>query len=355
MLFTWVIKTCQRHLSRLTWPALLGLFAGQYLFCYLVLRLLGEAVLVGRLSDFIYYCSVVGSTLGFGDMSPQTAAGRIFTAIWQIPVSVGLFGALMGKVIGLVQGMLAKGMMGMGDYQHLRNHMLVVGWRGHQTEKMISLLLYDTRRAFERVLLCESDDIQHPLSGNNRVDFIRIRNFNDPQEHARMGLCNCQSVIIFARTDELTFTIALSLVDSIPEQCHVVAYMEDERYAGLLEVHCPRIEIVRNLSAEQLSRSIQDPGSSQSVASIMNPMLGDTGFAVPIPEEVVSIRYGDLMRYMKLRHDATVLGISSCKNGRGMELNPVISTEVKGGMWLHLIGNSRILAKEIAWLEIEGK
>lgn len=89
--------------------------------------------------------------------------------------------------------------------------------------------------------------------------------------------------------------------------------MEDERYAGLLEVHCPRIEIVRNLSAEQISRSIQDHGSSQSVASIMNPMLGDTGFAVPIPEEVTSIRYGNLMRYMKLRHDATVLGISTCK------------------------------------------
>ncbi|HBK1055701.1 TPA: hypothetical protein H1R30_003032 [Salmonella enterica] len=31
MLFTWIVKTCQRHLSRLTWPALLGLFIGQYL------------------------------------------------------------------------------------------------------------------------------------------------------------------------------------------------------------------------------------------------------------------------------------------------------------------------------------
>lgn len=40
MLFTWIVKTCQRHLSRLTWPALLGLFIGQYLLCYLVLRLL---------------------------------------------------------------------------------------------------------------------------------------------------------------------------------------------------------------------------------------------------------------------------------------------------------------------------
>lgn len=73
MLFTWIVKTCQRHLSRLTSPALLGLFIGQYLLCYLVLRLLRESALVSQLSDFIYYCSVVGSTLGFGDLSPQTA------------------------------------------------------------------------------------------------------------------------------------------------------------------------------------------------------------------------------------------------------------------------------------------
>lgn len=82
MLFTWIVKTCQRHLSRLTWPALLGLFIGQYLLCYLVLRLLRESALVSQLSDFIYYCSVVGSTLGFGDLSPQTAPGRLFTALW---------------------------------------------------------------------------------------------------------------------------------------------------------------------------------------------------------------------------------------------------------------------------------
>lgn len=135
MLFTWIVKTCQRHLSRLTWPALLGLFIGQYLLCYLVLRLLRESALVSQLSDFIYYCSVVGSTLGFGDLSPQTAPGRLFTALWQIPVSVGLFGALMGKVIAQVQGMLAKGITGMGDYRHLHHHMLVIGWRGRSNRK----------------------------------------------------------------------------------------------------------------------------------------------------------------------------------------------------------------------------
>ncbi|MBE3482662.1 two pore domain potassium channel family protein [Enterobacter cloacae complex sp. P14RS] len=352
MFLSWVVNVCRQHLFRLTWTALLCLFAGHYLLCFIVFHWLGETTLVGRISDFVYYSSVVGATIGFGDLSPQSEAGELFTAFWQIPIGVGLFGALMGKIIALVQGLLAKGIAGMGNFSSLHNHVLVIGWRGHQTEKMISLLLYDEQRVFSRVVLCEQQDIAHPLSDNLYVDFLKVSNYSDPKEQKRMGLVNCSCVVIFSSTDEQTFTATLSLVNDAPAHCHIVAYLEDERYAGLLETHCPTIEIVRNLSAEQLSRSIQDPGSSQSVASIMNPMLGDTGYTLMVPTSVSCIPYGALMHYMKLQHDATVLGISHCKNGRGMELNPEISTEVRGGMWLHLIGNSRISSNEVCWQNI---
>ncbi|WP_162265255.1 ion channel, partial [Salmonella enterica] len=129
------------------------------------------------LSDFIYYCSAVGSTLGFADLSPQTALGRLFTALWLIPVSAGLFGALMGQVIAQVQGMLAKGITGMGDYRYLHHHMLVIGWRVPLTEKMISLLHYDKAPASGRVLLFELGEIQHPLPGQDWVEFVRMSNF----------------------------------------------------------------------------------------------------------------------------------------------------------------------------------
>ncbi|MCL6394622.1 two pore domain potassium channel family protein, partial [Pectobacterium atrosepticum] len=32
---------------------------------------------------------------------------------------------------------------------------------------------------------------------------------------------------------------------------------------------------------------------------------------------------------------------------------PMISTEDRRDMWLHLVGNNRILAEEVAWQEIE--
>ena len=107
--------------------------------------------------------------------------------------------------------------------------------------------------------------------------------------------------------------------------------------------------MVRNISAEQLTRAVQDPGSSQSIMYIINPMLGDTGCVLAVPSDVGVLNYGVLMYYMKVKHDATVLGVSHCRNGKGLELNPEITTEVHGGMWLHMIGNNRILAQEIAW------
>lgn len=353
MLFSRLIQLCQFHLGRLTWPGLLLLFSLHYSFCYFALNMLGETQLTGKLSDFIYYCSVVGSTLGFGDLSPQSDGGRWFTGLWHIPISVALFGALLGKMITVMQQVLTKGVRGLSSFSHLHDHLIIIGWRGQQTEKMINLLHYDQSKTFSQILLCETSALQyHPMQGAAHVYFASVSNFNAPDEQTRIGLAHCDSVIIFAQNDEQTFTIALSVAQRVQPSSHIVAYMEDERYTSLLEQHCNQIEIVRNLSAEQLLRSVQDPGSSQSIASIMNPMLGDTGYVIEIPAQVSAFYYGGLMRYMKLHHDATVLGISHCKNGRGIELNPVVSTQVRGGMWLHLIGNQRIAADEVQWQNI---
>ena len=353
MFVSWLLEVCQRHLGRLSWPGLLVLFLGHYGICFIMFSWFNETQLIYPISTFIYYCSVVGSTLGFGDISPHSQGGRLFTALWQIPVGVGLFGAVLGKTITAVQVLLSGGIKGLGKFTHLRGHLLLIGWKGAQTEKMISLLLYDRARIFSSILLCAQDELtEHPSPGNSLVDFARVTNFNDADEQQRIGLQYCKYIIIYAPTDEQTFTIALSLANKVSAGCHIVSYIENEHYARLLVQHCPGIEVVRNLSAEQLTRSVQDPGSSQSVTSLMNPMFGDTGYVLAVPDTVHSFNYGALMYYMKVKHDATMLGISHCRNGKDLELNPEITTTVHGGMWLHLIGNSRIMAQEIAWENI---
>ena len=213
MFISWVIQICQRHLGRLSWPGLLALFLCHYCLCFTVLWWLNEMQLVFPVSTFIYYCSVVGSTLGFGDISPHSEGGRLFTALWQIPFGVGLFGATLGKTAAAVQRALTKGVKGLSDFSHLRDHLLLIGWRGAQTEKMFSLLLFDKVRVFSRILICVQDELsEHPAADCKDIDFVRVSNYNDASEQKRISLKQCKRIIIFAPTDEQTFTIALSLV-----------------------------------------------------------------------------------------------------------------------------------------------
>ena len=41
----------------------------------------GEKALVNNIIDFIYF-AVTASTVGYGDMSPSTPAGRLIAALW---------------------------------------------------------------------------------------------------------------------------------------------------------------------------------------------------------------------------------------------------------------------------------
>lgn len=59
------------------------------------------------LLDSLYFSVVTVATVGYGDFTPHTAAGKIFTIVYLV-VGVGLFVALAGKLaVGAFRGPLA--------------------------------------------------------------------------------------------------------------------------------------------------------------------------------------------------------------------------------------------------------
>lgn len=58
--------------------------------------------------DSLYFSVVTVATVGYGDFTPHTAAGKIFTIVYLV-VGVGLFVALAGKLaVGVFQGPLTE-------------------------------------------------------------------------------------------------------------------------------------------------------------------------------------------------------------------------------------------------------
>ncbi|WP_182809359.1 ion channel [Oceanospirillum sediminis] len=67
------------------------------MICWTGLSLAGEEVLTDFV-NFIYFCSVVGSTVGFGDLSPSGDAGKLFLTFYMIPATIILYAAGLTKI-----------------------------------------------------------------------------------------------------------------------------------------------------------------------------------------------------------------------------------------------------------------
>ncbi|MCW8996406.1 MAG: potassium channel family protein, partial [Psychromonas sp.] len=89
MLLSQKIKNYLLRLTRqLTWPMMFLLVMAQAAVTYLLFVLAGEKELVHHPLQFLYYNMVVVSTVGFGDFSPATDAGRAIVSFFQIPTGL---------------------------------------------------------------------------------------------------------------------------------------------------------------------------------------------------------------------------------------------------------------------------
>ncbi|ELZ32942.1 kef-type k+ ransport system, NAD-binding component [Halogeometricum pallidum JCM 14848] len=134
---------------------------------------------VNNLLDAFYFSLVTGSTVGYGDITPSTAVGELFT-LSVVLVTVSSFAVVLGVVFTpLIEARLSRALGRMTEEQLdlLENHVLVLGY-GDLTEPILEeltakadvLILTDdeerTRRLTERgytVLTADpsDEDSQH--------------------------------------------------------------------------------------------------------------------------------------------------------------------------------------------------
>lgn len=343
-----VYMFCTLHLHRVTWLSLSSVIGIYFVVSWLGLSFFKETVLT-RPAEFFWYMQVTMSTVGYGDVSPSSDGGKLFAALFIIPVGIALFGAIIGKSINSTRIVIERNMNGMSNFSSHSGHVIVVGWHGH-TGTMIDCILSDSRRQNGRILLCvKSDDMTHPMADNSQVDFARVRCFSDPIEMKRIGLSTANRVIIHGDSDEQTLTTALAFSPAVNDSAHIVAYFEDSTSATLLDRHCKNVECGTQRSAEMLARSMQDPGSSRVMNNLLNPQKGATQYAIKVPENTPSTTVAKLSQSLRDDHNALLLATATMLSGDDAKLVPDPSTPIEPGMYIHYIAEKRLFPVEIQW------
>ncbi len=343
--FSHFLKTLYSHCTRLAWDVLLILVAIHVLVSYAVMRVFETGEITEGVAFWYYYMTTI-TTIGYGDIAPKTPGGRLFTTLWIMPGGIMLFTASIAKFIQFIADRWRKRMRGEADYSYLENHILILGWQGLRTRRMVEEIIADVGVMRREIVLCTTKDIENPMP--DHVKFIRDKALSDASLHHRAGSAGSNVIMVLGHDDNDTLAAALAAA-SVNDHAHVVAYFEQQSFANLLTAHCPRAETMVSLSTEMMVRAALDPGSSRVHRDLLSVAGGENNFSLRVPDGAPVLRYGQLLQALKQHHNATLIAVAHDTEGRGLRPNAAGDTEVKPGAVLYYIAARRLDPAQVDW------
>jgi voltage-gated potassium channel len=337
-------KVLYSHLSRLTWEMIL-LLAVIHFFVGLTLIEAFESGEITQIVHYIYFYMTTVTTIGYGDVSPKTEAGRIATVIWLQPGGVMLFTMTIARFAQWISNSWRKRMRGEASYEDLENHIVIMGW-GMRTPRMVEELTGDKRREHREILLCARQEIENPLP--EQVKFVRDTSLASPSLTKRAGIAGAHTVIVMGADDTETLAAALA-ASAVNRTAHLVAYFSEESFASLLRSHCPGCEAIASIHAELLVRSATDPGASRIVKDLLSTAQAPFQISLAVPTDSKPRRYMELLLQFKEQHNATLIGVAKDTHGQHVDLNAHADRLVQPGEVLYLIAPERLLTHEVKW------
>ncbi len=265
-----ILSRLYHHVLELKFWLLATIVGGYLVVSWLLFLLAGETGLTGNLLTFIYFAATTASTVGYGDLSPETAAGRMVAAFWFFPGALLIFSAVLGRLTGIIVEGVRRMADGNGSYERLQNATVIVGYHRDQTPVMVKNLIDGQDGDDKIILLAVSKNVEVPEG----VRLVRAERMDALESLRRAAVPGAQKVIVYAHSDAETFNTCLAIRE-LNEKVHVAAYFEDRDTAKRAS-KLAGVEPVVSNACESLVRAAQDPGSGQVLMALSTAGLGAT-------------------------------------------------------------------------------
>ena len=344
IIFSRIAKRLYTRVATLSWDIVLTISLLHFFTSWLLVAAAGEEIAGANI--FWYFYATTATTVGYGDFSPATTAGRAITILWIMPGGIALFTTIVAKVIQLVSDKWRRRMRGLASYENYTGHVVILGWHGSRTERMVEHIRGGQGDEELAIVLCSAQNIENPMP--EQVRFVRGVSLNAPDVLRRSAAAAAKNIIALGGNDDETLAAALGAAAVSPKS-HIVAYFDQPSFAQLLKAHCPQAECTVSLSIELMVRSAQDPGSSRVQRQLLSTLEGPTQYSLQVPDGVDAVDYGALFLELKNKHDATLFGIAKSTLGDDLVLNARAGERIDPGMIVYFMAADRIEPGQVDW------
>ncbi|MBT2750112.1 MULTISPECIES: potassium channel family protein [unclassified Lysobacter] len=343
-----LFRTLRGHLRRVSWGAVAAALALHMAGTWLLMAWAGEEKLLGW-DSFVYYYVTTASTIGYGDLSPGSAAGRWAAALFVMPGAIALFASVLAKTSASLLNFWKRHQVGKMSYEDMHGHTVLIGWHGRESERLVQLLLADTHTDDEGIVLVAEGLAENPLP--DQIRFVAAASYADCNEYQRAALSRAARVIVHTDHDDRSLA-AVFAVMAHPHEAHVVAHFESAAVAQLVRSHYPHVECTRPLHVDVIARAAQDAGSSL-VAGEWLGAGGPTQFSLQVPAAAAPVLAARLAGAFRAQ-SALWIGYRDGRNAAPV-LNPPDHVEIAPGTLLYYLADARIDSARVPWASLAAR
>ena len=237
--------------------------------------------------DSLWYSIISITTIGYGDLSAESAGARVGTAVFIIVVGLAAFTSSVGLLVDWFVQFRYKERRGMGR-SRARDHLLIVNFPNEsRIRQIIDEFTRDDEHRNREIILVTNQIEELPFAMKN-VSFIRGSPL-EQETFARAGIAEARQAIILStsvddlRTDSLVASVAF-VMEHMNPQMSIVAECQDPKHAVLFNVS-ERVSLVytTRVANNLLVQEAQDPGVTLLTETI-------TSNVTEIEETVVSTK-----------------------------------------------------------------
>lgn len=290
-----------------------------------------------RPGNYWWYFVVSATTVGYGDLSPETAAGHVVGG-YVIIGGIATLTTVFARLASALEQAKGRRMQGTEPVR-ATGHTVLIGYTAGRTERIVAQLLAD---GVTGLVLCAGEEVPvHPMPAEP-VDFVR----GDPTAAgvlARAGVHRAATVLVDMADDNEALAVAVT-VDHANPAAHVVVALRDMDRAELVRYVDPKINCVQWHTPRMITEELISPGIADVYTELMTAG-GAATYSVTLPELPGTLGTERCRIALGRAFGVTIL---AARTVDGLVVNPGWDGELPGGSVLYYVGPRRLTDAEIA-------